>query len=410
MCATDILVRMECPLCKISSMRRVVSGGREVDCCAACGALWFDYGEIKELTEGRVPASSPCETPPVGPAGPAGNTGRKEKPGAVLAKVRRAAASLACPRCGSALTAVDFQATGIPVLHCPGCEGILAPGDSAAEISARFRFLREHGAKYAALGQTLAGEARRRMETKFGPARPGGPGGMAVPFPVIVPLADDGPETGSLPLATYTLIAVSVFLYLVGQVRGVPLLMPGGLTGLPSGTGFAAVPRLPLLFAPFFHAGILPLAVGSLFLAVLGDNVEDRLGKVPYVILYLFCGAVAGAAHVLWGRTGGPPALGSAGAVAGILGAYLVFFPNVSIRMYGMGRIARLPAYLFACAWVVAAFFLEWGTGPIEELLYPGALSLAGNLAGFGTGVLAAVLFRLDEDMNGSASHGDRQP
>jgi membrane associated rhomboid family serine protease/uncharacterized C2H2 Zn-finger protein len=391
-------------------MRRVVSGGREIDCCTACGALWFDYGEIKELTEGRFPGSPPDETPPVGPPEPAGNTGRKEKPGAVLAKVRRAAASLACPRCGSVLTAVDFQATGIPVLRCPACEGILAPRGSAAGISAKFRFLREHGALYTALGQTMAAEAKRRMEAKYGTARPGEPGGLAVPFPVIVPLADDGPETGSLPLATCALIAVSVFLYILGQVRGAPLTLPGGLTGLPSGTGFAGVPRLPLLFAPFVHAGILPLAVGSLFLAVLGDNVEDRLGKVPYVILYLFCGAVAGAAHVLWGRTGGPSSLGSTGAVAGILGAYLVFFPNVSIRMYGMGRIVRLPAYLFACAWVVAAFFLELGTGPIEKFLYPGALSLAGNLAGFGTGILAAVLFRLGEDMKVPAAPGDRQP
>jgi membrane associated rhomboid family serine protease/Zn-finger nucleic acid-binding protein len=390
-------------------MRRIVSGGKEVDFCTACGALWFDYGEIKELTEGRVPGPSPGETPPLGPPEAAGNTGRKDKPGAVLAGLRRTAASLACPRCGGALTAIDFQATRIPVLRCPACEGILAPRDSAAGISAKFRFLREHGAKYAALGQTMAAEAKRRVEAKDGPARPGESGGMVVPLPVIVPLADEGPETGSLPLATYTLIAVSVFLYILGQIRGAPLTLPGGLTGLPSGTGFAGVPWLPLLFAPFVHAGILPLAVGSLFLAVLGDNVEDRLGKIPYVFLYLFCGAVAGAAHVLWGKTGGSSALGSTGAVAGILGAYLVFFPNVSIRMYGMGQIVRLPAYLFACAWVIAAFFLEWGTGPIERFLYPGALSLAGNLAGFGTGILAAVLFRLGEDMEVPASPGDRQ-
>ena len=66
--------------------------------------------------------------------------------------------------------------------------------------------------------------------------------------------------------------------------------------------------------------------------------------------------------------------------------------------MYGMGGIVSLPAYLFACAWVIAAFFLAWGSGPIMEFLNPAALSLAGNLAGFGTGIIGAIFWRLRED------------
>ena len=191
------------------------------------------------------------------------------------------------------MAAIDFQATGIPVLRCPACKGILAPRDSAAGIHAKFRFLRGHGAMYAVLGETIAGEARRRMEAKYGPAGAGTPGEMAVPFPIVVPLADDAPETGSLPLVTYGLIGVSVFLFLVGQVMGARLPLPGGLPGLPSGTGFIGVPKLPLLFA---------------------------------------------------------------------------------------------------------AFFLAWGSGPIVEFLNPAALSLTGNLAGFGTGVFGAIIWSLWED------------
>ncbi len=138
--------------------------------------------------------------------------------------------------------------------------------------------------------------------------------------------------------------------------------------------------------------------MGSLFLFVLGDNVEDRMGSFGFFLFYLFCGICAGGAHLLWAKAGGPPALTSSGAVAGILGAYLVFFPNVSIRMYGMGRILSLPAYLFACAWVAAAFFFEWRTGTLAGILFPSALSLVGNLAGFGSGVAGAVILRLFED------------
>jgi len=149
-----------------------------------------------------------------------------------------------------------------------------------------------------------------------------------------------------------------------------------------------------LWLAPFFHGGIVPLAVGFLFLFVLGDNVEDRMGRGPFLLFYLICGAVAGTAHILGGKAGAPAALGSAGAVAGVLGAYLVFFPEVPISMYGAGRVVSVPAYLFACAWAVAVFLWGWGPGPLSNLLNPAPYSLAGNLAGFGAGVLGAGLWR----------------
>ena len=119
------------------------------------------------------------------------------------------------------------------------------------------------------------------------------------------------------------------------------------------------------------------------------------MGWLPFLAFYLLCGVVAGTAHVLWGRAGGPAALGSAGAVAGVLGAYLVFFPDVSIEMYGLGRVATVPAYLFACFWVAAAFLI--GPGPFTDLLNPSPLSLPGNLAGFAAGASAAALWRFRE-------------
>lgn len=98
---------------------------------------------------------------------------------------------------------------------------------------------------------------------------------------------------------------------------------------------------------------------------------------------------------MLWGKPEGYAALGSAGAVAGVLGAYLVFFPDVSIRMYGLGQIRTVPAYLFACAWVAAAFLI--GPGPFTDLVNPALLSLPGNIAGFGAGVSGAVLWQFWE-------------
>jgi membrane associated rhomboid family serine protease len=170
--------------------------------------------------------------------------------------------------------------------------------------------------------------------------------------------------------------------------------------------GFAAVPRVNLLLAPFLAGGVVPLIVGCLFLLVLGDNVEDRVGRVPFLLFYLLCGAVAGAAHVLWGKAGGPAALGAAGAVAGVLGAYLVFFPEVPVSMYGMGEVVSVPAYLFACAWAVGVFLWGWGPGPLSALLNPAPYSLAGHLAGFGAGIAGAALWRSFEDAGGGNPAG----
>ena len=374
---------MECPYCKISSMRRVMAGDREIDRCLACGALWFDYGEIRELTEGRLAAD-------------AEEDGDRQPPGDELRRLHRKADSLACPRCGGRVRAIDFQMTGVPVFHCRDCGGVLAPRRSAAGISARFRSFREHTEVYARLGETLAGEMRRRMEREHGPSMRSS--GMPIPLPVVVPLADAGPEVRSFPVVTYLLIGLSIGVYLFSRIgEGAPAL-PGGLPGLPSGAGYSGVSLPASLVSLFLHAGIVPLAAGFLFLFVLGDNVEDRMGWLPFLLFYLLCGVLAGAAHVLWGTPGGYTALGSAGAVAGVLGAYLVFFPDVPIEMYGMGKVATVPAYLFACAWVAAAFLI--GPGPFADLFNPAPLSLPGNLAGFGTGVSGAVLWRVAEDRN----------
>jgi membrane associated rhomboid family serine protease/Zn-finger nucleic acid-binding protein len=369
-------------------MDSVASGEVEVDRCRTCGAAWFDPGEIREVTQGRFPAEGDAESIPVLPASPL-----KIDKGAVLRLARSEARGLTCPRCGDPLGAVDFQLTGIPVFRCGGCGGMLVSRRSAKALSDRFRFQRDHANLYEALGASMAEEVRGRVNRRLGPDI-GHARAREIPLPFLVPLADGGSPTLRPPLVMYGILFLTVTLHLLswlGTGAGGNLQLR---LALPSGTGFHGVPRFALLIAPFLHGGIVPLGVGSLFLFVLGDNVEDRLGRVPFLLFFLFFGAVAGAAHVLSGKAGMPPALGSAGAVAGLLGAYLVFFPEVPIEMYGMGRVVTVPAYLFACAWAVAVFLWGWGPGPLASLLNPNPYSLPGHLAGFGTGIASAALWK----------------
>jgi membrane associated rhomboid family serine protease/Zn-finger nucleic acid-binding protein len=373
-------------------MRTVASGGERIDRCISCGAVWFDSGEIRELTEGRFPETEP---PParenVLPRG-------KEGVSARMARAWKEAAGRTCPRCSRGLSVVDFQSTGFPVFRCRECGGMLVPRGSVAGLARRFGVTRRNAALYDALGASLAGAERRRLERQYGAVAGGGVREGVPGLPVLVPLADGAPPVHRLPAVTWGIFGLMVAFQLlavfgVGGMDSLPVRL-----GLPSGTGLGGMPKIVLWLAPFFHGGIVPLAVGCLFLLVLGDNVEDRMGSVPFLLFYLSCGVIAGAAHTLWGEAGAPAALGSAGAIAGVLGAYLVFFPEVPISMYGLGEVVSVPAYLFACAWAVALFLWGWGPGPLSDLLNPAPYSLAGNLAGFGAGVACATLWRTMEE------------
>jgi membrane associated rhomboid family serine protease len=301
------------------------------------------------------------------------------------------------------MRAVDFRMTGVPVLHCTGCEGTLASRKSVADLARRFGFQRRNAALYGALGESMAAEMRRRLERKYA----GNPGadsrgeGKAPGLPVVVPLGDDAPPPSRLPAVTWGLSGLTVALYLLASTGATGVEDLPARLALPSGAGFAGVPRFHLLLAPFLAGGLVSLVVGCLFLLVLGDNVEERVGRGTFLLFYLFCGAVAGSAHVIWGKAGAPAALGPAGAVAGVLGAYLVFFPDVPVSMYGMGETVSVPAYLFACAWAVGVFLWGWGPGPLSALLNPAPYGLAGHLAGFCAGVAGGALWRAFEDAGG---------
>ncbi|MEW6719926.1 MAG: rhomboid family intramembrane serine protease [Thermodesulfobacteriota bacterium] len=372
---------------------RPAPGGGGIDRCLSCGAAWFDPGEIRELTEGRFPGEeSPGAAEDALPHGSDPVSGR-------MARAWKEAGALSCPRCSRRLSPIDFQNTGIPVFRCRECGGLLVSRAAVGELARRFGFHRRNAALYNAMGETLAMATRHRFERQYGPdteralrdARPPG-------LPVVVPLADAADSPASPPVVTWGLLGLMAALHIFGTI-GV-----GGMAGLPDrlglapGTGFGNVPPFALWLAPLFHGGIVPLVVGSLFLFVLGDNVEERVGRLPFLASYLACGAIAGTAHVLWGKVGAPPALGSAGAVAGVLGAYLVFFPEVPISMYGAGKVVSVPAYIFACAWAVALFLWGWGSGPLAAFLDPAPYSLAGSLAGFAAGAAGAAAWRSMED------------
>src|SRR6266545_5046392 len=149
---------------------------------------------------------------------------------------------------------------------------------------------------------------------------------------------------------------------------------------------------LSLLDAMFLHGSWLHLLGNMLFLWVFGNNVEDRLGRVRYLVFYLLCGYVAAYGFALFNAGSADPLIGASGAVSGVLGAYLMFFPRArvwSLVPFLLFIPLRLPAWLVLGVW----FALQWVYSAGYTVSDAGAVAYLAHVFGFLFGFLAAVPF-----------------
>jgi membrane associated rhomboid family serine protease len=154
----------------------------------------------------------------------------------------------------------------------------------------------------------------------------------------------------------------------------------------------------PLVTAMFLHGGWLHVIGNMLFLWVFGDNVEDRLGHIGFLAFYLLTGVAANVAHVLINPASTVPTIGASGAVAGVLGAYILFFPGARVvTLVPVGfflQVVELPAFLFLGIWFLIQFasgFFSLGTGMGRS----GGVAWWAHVGGFAAGFLLAVPARL---------------
>lgn len=151
-----------------------------------------------------------------------------------------------------------------------------------------------------------------------------------------------------------------------------------------------------LITATFLHGGWLHLGGNMLYLWVFGDNVEDSLGHLRYLALYIAAGAVGFAAHSLLVAPATTPTLGASGAIAGVLGAYIVLFPeNRVLTLIALGvffQLVEVPAFVFLIVW----FGMQLLSG-VASLSEPGTANTVAwwaHVGGFATGIVLGIIFR----------------
>ncbi|HXG68597.1 MAG TPA: rhomboid family intramembrane serine protease [Blastocatellia bacterium] len=208
---------------------------------------------------------------------------------------------------------------------------------------------------------------------------------------MLFPIGDDNSARRSTPVVTYGLIALNVLFFFVELNGGEPFIrqwsvVPRRLLENPGGD------FLTVFTAMFMHGGWLHLLGNMLYLWIFGDNVEDRMGHGKFLLFYLICGIAATFAQVMVNPDSNIPNLGASGAIAGVLGAYLVMFPRGRVHVM-MGRgVIPMPAYVVLGFWILLQFVN--GIGSIAETAETGGVAYMAHIGGFIAGLVLSFVFR----------------
>jgi membrane associated rhomboid family serine protease len=212
----------------------------------------------------------------------------------------------------------------------------------------------------------------------------------------MIPLHDNNP-TERFPIVTILLIAINVAVFFLWQL---------GSVGLEQSIRMAAfvpaklvtsslVGQVDNLFASMFmHGSIMHLVGNMWFLWLFGNNVEDRTGKIRFLIFYLLSGIAATMAYAAFNMHSRIPLVGASGAISGVLGAYLIMFPGTRIlTLIPLGfftRTAYVPAWIFLLIWI-GFQFLSQVTIRGEQ---GGGIAFLAHIAGFIAGIVLIFFFR----------------
>ena len=211
----------------------------------------------------------------------------------------------------------------------------------------------------------------------------------------MLPLYDENP-TRNFPALTIAIMSANILIYLWGLS-----VLPAELDRVYYEFGMIPidVTRSPLRGTPtiissmFLHGGFLHLAGNMLYLWIFGNNIEDVLGKFRFVLFYLVCGAIAAFCHVASNTGSHIPMIGASGAIAGILGGYIVLFPQAKVKtLIFLGffiTVVRIPALVLLLIWMGLQVF-----NSISVSAEGGGVAWFAHIGGFVAGMVLILPFK----------------
>lgn len=206
------------------------------------------------------------------------------------------------------------------------------------------------------------------------------------------PIGDDNSGRHATPVVTFVLIAINVVVFLLQLNGGDDFIRQWAF--IPARFSADPVSTAPtLLTAMFMHGGWMHLAGNMLYLWIFGDNVEDRFGKVGFLVFYLLSGVAATMAQYVVSPGMTIPNLGASGAIAGVLGAYILMFPKAMVNVAIGYAVVAMPALIVLGFWIALQIFS--GVGSIAETnANTGGVAYMAHVGGFVAGLALTFLFR----------------
>jgi membrane associated rhomboid family serine protease len=229
------------------------------------------------------------------------------------------------------------------------------------------------------------------------------------------PIGDDNSDRTLTPYVNYAIIGLNVLVFALFQGFGgndaftyafslVPREVTSGvdISGIQLvHDSLGHVGRIVLYQSPvsvyfnfltsmFMHGGFAHIAGNMLFLWIFGDNVENLLGHIRYLIFYLLCGFAAGLAQVLMSPDSVIPMLGASGAISGVLGGYILMFPRREVRAVIFNFFTTVPAYVAIGIWIV----MQVGLGFFSSA-EDGGVAYSAHIGGFIAGLVLVKLFAI---------------
>jgi membrane associated rhomboid family serine protease len=228
---------------------------------------------------------------------------------------------------------------------------------------------------------------------------------------MVMPLRDDDTDRRTVPVVTYALIVVNVLVWLLELGLGEKFIngystVPFEITHNTDLVGMQTVHAggesinirlypgptpiyLTLLVSMFMHASWLHIGGNMLYLWIFGDNIEDRIGHLKFLVFYLICGLAASAADIVFKTDSIIPSLGASGAIAGVLGAYLVLFPRRQVKVLMARQIVNMPAFLVLGMWILLQIFSQISVAGAQS----GGVAYMAHIGGFVAGVALIFMF-----------------
>ncbi|HKO56574.1 MAG TPA: rhomboid family intramembrane serine protease [Thermoanaerobaculia bacterium] len=213
----------------------------------------------------------------------------------------------------------------------------------------------------------------------------------------MIPLRDENPRR-TAPVVNVILIIINVLMFLWEVSLGPNLeraLFQVAFIPARFWQGYIGPEVIRIFVSMFLHGGLLHLGGNMLYLWIFGDNIEDRLGHFKYLLFYLACGFAATFAHAFVNPSSGLPSIGASGAIAGVLGAYLILFPHARvltiIPIVFFITVREVPAILVLGLWFVIQFFT--GVGSLGAVgAESGGVAYFAHIGGFVSGIVLILL------------------